>query len=92
MKNIIYVNIDTERVKPILFYKPPEFKVPSNREEAGEMILQDIIGLANALKELIIMASENGYSNSKELVDASVKTINEANNKISNNETNGYQE
>lgn len=78
MINSIFIDVDTDRDKPIVFGKPPDITPPSNKEEAKEMILNDIICLAQALKTLIIMAEENEYSNKKELVVACVNTINEA--------------
>jgi hypothetical protein len=78
MINSIFIDIDTDRNKPIVFGKPPDITPPSNKEEAREMILNDIICLAQALKTLIIMADENEYADKKELVIASINTINEA--------------
>lgn len=78
MINSIFIDIDTDRNKPIIFGKPPDITPPSNKEEAREMILNDIICLAQALKTLIIMADENEYADKKELVVASIDTINEA--------------
>lgn len=78
MINSIFIDIDTDRDKPIIFGKPPDITPPSNKEEAREMILNDIICLAQALKTLIIMADENEYADKKELVVASIDTINEA--------------
>lgn len=78
MTNSIFIDIDTDRDKPIIFGKPPDIEPPSNKEEAKEMILNDIICLAQALKTLIIMAEENEYGSKKELVVACLNTINEA--------------
>jgi hypothetical protein len=78
MTNSIFIDVDTEREKPIIFGKPPDITPPSTQEEAKEMILNDIICVAQSLKTLIIMAHENEYGNKKDLVIASVNTINEA--------------
>lgn len=78
MVNSIFIDIDTNREKPIIFGKPPDITPPSTKEEAKQMILNDIICLAQSLKTLIIMAQENDYASKKELVVASVNTINEA--------------
>jgi len=60
MINSIFIDVDTDREKPIIFGKPPDMTPPENKEEAKEMILNDIISLAEALKTLITMASQNG--------------------------------
>jgi hypothetical protein len=78
MTNSIFIDVDTERDKPIIFGKPPDITPPSTKEEAKEMILNDIICVAQSLKTLIIMAHENEYANKKDLVIACVNTINEA--------------
>lgn len=78
MINAIFIDIDTDREKPIIFGKPPDITPPSNKEEAKEMILNDIICLAQSLKTLIIMAQDNEYGNKKDLVIACVNTLNEA--------------
>ena len=75
MKNFIFVDVDTDREKPIIFGKPPDMTPPENKEEAKEMILNDIISLAEALKTLITMASQNGYGDREELAVSTVNTI-----------------
>lgn len=78
MTNTIFIDIDTSRERPIIFGKPPEFEKPQTKEEAAKMILSDIIGLSQALKELIIIATDSNYSTNTELIDAVIKTIKEA--------------
>lgn len=75
MKNTIYVDIDTDREKNIIFGKPPEIPQPQNRDEMSRVVLNDIAGLAEALTTLILMADQNGYGAKGELVAACVKTI-----------------
>lgn len=75
MKNFIFVDVDTDREKPIIFGKPPDMNPPENKEEAKEMILNDISCLAEALKTLITMASQNGYADRNQLAVATVNTI-----------------
>ena len=75
MTNSIFIDIDTEREKPIIFGKPPDITPPENKEEAAKMILNDISCLAEAITTLIIMAGQNGYANKDELMVATVNTI-----------------
>lgn len=69
MTNSIFVDIDTEREKAIIFGKPPETPRPSNQKEAKEMIMNDIATLAEALIVLILTAHHNGYADKYVLVD-----------------------
>jgi hypothetical protein len=78
MTNSIFIDVDTERDKPIIFGKPPDITPPATKEEAKEMILNDIICVAQSLKTLIIMAHENEYAAKKDLVIACINTINES--------------
>ena len=77
MKNVILIDIDTEREgKAILFGKPPDMEPPQNKEEAQKMVLNDIACLSEAMCTLILMASKNGYGIKSELVEATIKTVN----------------
>lgn len=75
MKNLMLIDIDTDREKTILFGKPPDSPQPETKEDAGKMILNDIACLSEALTTLILMVSENEYGKKEELVAASIKTI-----------------
>lgn len=75
MKNFIFIDIDTERDRPIIFGKPPEYPKPETQEEAKTMILNDISCLAESIRSLILMASENGYADKQELMVATVNTL-----------------
>jgi len=77
MKNIILINVDTEREQQIIIGKPEEIKKPENREEAGIMITEDLTCVCEALCTLINMANDNGYALKKDLVEISVKRLNE---------------
>lgn len=72
MKNIIVIDVDTDRPDQILFGKTPEFPDPTNREEAKEMIITDISHVSGALCTLIDIADYNQYA-TKELLINSVK-------------------
>lgn len=84
MKNIIQINVDTEREQQIIITKPEEIKKPETREEAGTMITQDLTCICETLCMLINMASDNGYANKKELVDISIKRLSELVNETTN--------
>ena len=75
MINSIFIDVDTDREKPIIFGKPPDFEPPQTKEDAAKMILNDISCLAEAITTLIVMAGQNGYADKKELTIATVNTI-----------------
>ena len=78
MKNTIFIDVDTDRERTIVFAKPPHLPPPQNAEEAAKVVLTDIACLAEAITTLITMADSFGYGKKTELVEASVKTINQA--------------
>ena len=77
MKNIILINVDTERDQQIIIGKPEEIQKPQNREEAGIMITEDLTCVCEALCTLINMAADNGYADKKDLIDISIKRLTE---------------
>lgn len=72
MKNTIYIEIDTENETPIMFGKSPDSKMPTNAQEAGEMVLVDIKCLTEALMSLIYLADQNKYGNKNELLNEAI--------------------
>ena len=78
MTNSIYIDIDTEREHPVSISKPPHINPPENREETAAMIVTDIASLSYAIKDMIEMAGDNGYAKKEALIEAVIKTINEA--------------
>ena len=69
MKNLIIIDIDSERKQPIIFGKGPEFIYPTTFDEAKDMILTDINCLCESLYTMIHTADQNNYGTKKELVD-----------------------
>lgn len=75
MKNVIIIDIDSEREKKINFGKPNDFEKPVDEESAKKMILTDITCLLESLCELIHIAHENNYSSKDVLVNTSVDML-----------------
>lgn len=63
MKNIIIVDIDTERDQIVVIGKPETFPQPQNKEEAAKLVSDDILGLCEGLIALINASDRNGYRN-----------------------------
>jgi hypothetical protein len=66
MKNIIIVDIDTERSPIVQIGKPDASQLPTNSEEASEVIQKDMACLCEALSTLIHAAEQSGYKSSSE--------------------------
>lgn len=75
MKNTIIIEVDTDKEQAITFSKTSEFTPPETKEQAAAVVLNDIACLSEAITTLILLASQNGYGDKKELIEASTKTI-----------------
>lgn len=77
MKNTIYIDIDTDRTPSVNIGKPSEIEKPTTPEEASAMIIVDISCLCEALCSLIHMTDQSGYAKKEDLVNASIKYLND---------------
>ena len=75
MKNLIYIDVDTDREKPILIGKGAEIQSPTNRDEARDMIINDIKCVCETLCILIDVAEKNQYAKKDELITESIKQL-----------------
>ena len=75
MKNLIYIDVDTTREKQIMIGKGSEIASPTNRDEAREMIINDIKCVCETLCMLIDTADFNKYDKKEELVTESIKQL-----------------
>lgn len=75
MKNLITIDVDTDREKPILIGKGAEVLTPTNRDEARDMIINDIKCVCETLCILIDVADQNKYALKSELVTESIKQL-----------------
>lgn len=66
MKNIIVVDIDTERTPTVQIGKTEASSLPKNEQEAKEMIITDMACLSEALVTLIRTADNSGYKTIRE--------------------------
>jgi len=76
MKNTIFIDIDTDRDRPVLIGKGQDSEVPTNEEDAKGMIAIDIASICEGLCELIHVASQNGYGSKEGFVHASIEQLN----------------
>lgn len=75
MKNILILNIDTNRDQPIIIAKPPDSVPPATPEQAKEMVLIDIKCITESLCRLIDIAHLNGYGDKVTLTDEAILTL-----------------
>jgi len=71
MKNVIIVDIDTDREQVVKIGKPDASSLPKNEKEAKQSVEKDIACMTEALITLIQAADESGYKTS----DESIKDI-----------------
>ena len=76
MKNVLIVDIDTDRDRKILIGKKPDTVQPTNIEEVVTMVNLDILSLTEALCELIHVSDLNGYGLKEEYVSHSIEKLN----------------
>lgn len=77
MKNTVIIDIDTERGQIVKFNKPSDFTIPNNSEEAKKMIIDDISCTLEGLCSLIRIADNYEYATKKELINTSIKYLND---------------
>lgn len=77
MKNLIVIDVDTEREKQILIGKPQESTPPSNPKDAALMVTTDISCVCEALCTLINISDQSGYAKKADLIAAAVKRLND---------------
>ena len=85
MKNIITIDMDSDRDEPIKITKPQEIVEGINDDEsAKKMILEDMTTLCNALGTIIQLGGDNNYFDSEKSARLCIKYLNE--NFISNDD------
>lgn len=59
MKNVLIVDIDTERERQVMFGKGKDFVLPTTDEENDKMLLTDIQTLTDALNHLLAYTNKD---------------------------------
>jgi len=77
MKNIITIDVDTDRDAVVMISKPSTIPVPTTEEEAKKMILDDISIACEGLCTLIHIADQSKYGEKADLVKTSIKHLND---------------
>lgn len=77
MKNLIIIDVDTEREKPLIFGKGPDYQAPTTADEAKEIIIQDLGCVLDAFLSLVHVADQNDYADKTDLVAKAIKELNQ---------------
>lgn len=64
MKNVIMVDIDTEREEALIIRKENDFVAPESKEEILKVVMLDVSTLVCGIKDLINSHMEIGLANS----------------------------
>ena len=76
MKNIIQVDLDSDREQKIIITKPEGMvEEIGNEKSAKEMVVKDISTLCNGLGTLIQLGDDNKYFNGEELANLCIKYL-----------------
>jgi hypothetical protein len=75
MKNQIIIDIDTEREKPLLIGKGPDYEPPATKEEAKVMIVTDIACVVDGLLSLVHIADQNEYADKTIMIPRIIKEL-----------------
>jgi len=84
MKNVIIIDIDTERkdeegnaAAPVVLGKPEYLGQPTNEEEAIAMINTDVRSLTEGLITLVMTSDLNGYGKKEDYLSGIVAQLTE---------------
>jgi len=83
MKNVVIIDIDTERLddggKPltVVIAKPEHMGQPTTQEEAKTMINMDVRSLTEGLITLVMTSDLNGYGNKEDYMSGIVAQLTE---------------
>lgn len=72
MKNLIVIDVDTNRQQQIMIKKPLESDEINNK---GEMLSNDINCIFEAFCSLVKLISTNGHGKKNEILDVAIKHL-----------------
>ena len=75
MKNIVIIDVDTDRKVPVMINKPESSKKPTNIAEATEVVSTDMQSICEGLLRLINMAHSSGMLDKKETLDKCIEHL-----------------
>ena len=76
MKNIIIIDVDTEREgQQLKIGKPSDILAPTSPEEAKGIILSDIACVFEAFKTMVLIADKSGYGKKEDFIKTAIKEL-----------------
>ena len=77
MKNIVYIDIDTDREQPVKVGKAPDFKLPETKEKDQEVTQLDVKSLVEGILVMGIYMEEKDYQTFDDTLDDVMEQLRE---------------
>lgn len=75
MKNILQIDLDSDRKNTVIIGKPEGAQRPRNEEEAAAMVIDDMATLCEAICTLIHVADQGGIKKSADSLRDCIKHL-----------------
>lgn len=75
MKNIVIIDVDTDREVPVMINKPDTIEKPTNKEDAIQFVRRDMQAICEGLLRLINISNKSGMLNKEESLDACINHL-----------------
>lgn len=75
MKNILQIDLDSDRKEAIIIAKPEPFQKPRNAEEEAAMVIDDMATCCEAICTLIHVADQGGIKKSADSLRDCIKHL-----------------
>jgi len=78
MKNVIIIDVDTEREQQLQIGKPSsDIQAPTSPEEAKAIIVNDIACVFETFKTMVLIADQSGYGKKEEYIKTAIADLND---------------
>lgn len=77
MKNVIIIDVDTEREQQLQIGKPSDIQAPTSSDEAKAIIVNDIGCVFETFKTMVLIADQSGYGKKEDYIKTAIKDLNE---------------
>ena len=77
MKNVIIIDVDTEREQQLQIGKPSDIQAPTSPEEAKAIIVNDIACVFETFKTMVLIADKSGYGKKEDYIKTAITDLNE---------------
>ena len=77
MKNIVIIDVDTDRIPRLKMVKPNSFPEPTTNEELKTMLMADMGSTCEALFTMISLASHHGFGKKEDFLNIAKNLLDE---------------